>query len=112
MEFGLGDLRRFYRSYQANAKIKDRVFDLTLEQFRSITIQDCHYCGTPAAPRITKTRSNGHCTANGMDRINSELGYIETNIVPCCSHCNTMKLDMTYDEFKAHIKRIYSHLKL
>lgn len=53
----------------------------------------CHYCG------IFKK-------LNGVDRVDSYLGYCPSNIVPCCSPCNLMKKNLNIDDFLAHTKRI------
>ena len=53
----------------------------------------------------------------GIDRINNSVGYIEGNVVPCCSTCNFMKGGKSYEEYikfiiylttipKAHIERL------
>lgn len=36
---------------------------------------------------------------NGIDRINSEIGYVDTNVVACCSVCNIMKHEHTVENF-------------
>jgi hypothetical protein len=46
---------------------------------------------------------------NGIDRVDSSMGYVAGNVVPCCSTCNRMKLDHSYDDFIAHIKKIVAH---
>jgi len=46
-------------------------------------VAECHYCSAP----ITLT------TGHALDRIDSKQGYTMTNIVVCCSHCNTVKGD-------------------
>ena len=43
---------------------------------------------------------------NGIDRIDSSKGYVFDNCVPCCKHCNIMKMTMTIDEFINKIKKI------
>ena len=35
-----------------------------------------------------------------LDRIDSSIGYIETNVQPVCNICNKMKLTQTEEEFK------------
>jgi hypothetical protein len=55
----------------------------------------CHYCGT------------GECT--GLDRIDSSLGYLPTNIVSCCKICNSMKNTLSVDHFINHINKICGH---
>lgn len=43
----------------------------------------------------------------GIDRLNSELGYIDGNCVPCCKNCNFAKNDMTLEEFRDWLKRLW-----
>ena len=45
---------------------------------------------------------------NGIDRIDSNIGYTVNNCVPCCTICNHMKNDLTTDEFYNHIKLLYN----
>lgn len=44
---------------------------------------------------------------NGIDRINSNKGYEKDNCVSCCPICNRMKLDLSLEDFYAHIEKIY-----
>ena len=46
---------------------------------------------------------------SGMDRIDSSLGYIEGNVVPCCAQCNIAKNTLLLDEFLAMLFRIRMH---
>jgi hypothetical protein len=51
---------------------------------------------------------------NGIDRINSNFGYIKNNIIPCCINCNYGKSDLSFDDFMIWIDRIknkYSYLR-
>jgi hypothetical protein len=94
--------------YKTNARNRNLDFDLAMEQFKEICLQDCFYCGrSPESRPISKWT---HITANGVDRIDSTLGYNELNCVPCCSVCNRMKLNMNQDLFLEHIGQIYKHL--
>lgn len=47
---------------------------------------------------------------NGIDRINSKKGYTLDNTVSCCSTCNTAKLNMSLEDFKTWIIKIYNNL--
>ena len=49
---------------------------------------------------------------NGIDRIDSSKGYSVDNCVPCCAKCNYAKHDLSIDDFKNHIEKIYKHLFL
>lgn len=50
-------------------------------------------------------------SGSGVDRINSSIGYRIDNIATCCKRCNHAKNDQTVEEFKAHIERMYAHIK-
>jgi hypothetical protein len=85
-----------YFTYKNTAKKRNLKFDLTLEQFEKITSQLCYYCR-----EYTKDRE--FC---GIDRVNSNFGYVLDNCVPCCETCNYMKRNLTTEEFLSHIKKI------
>jgi hypothetical protein len=44
---------------------------------------------------------------NGVDRIDSSIGYLPENVVPCCGLCNWMKGDQTQAEFFKRVAEIY-----
>lgn len=46
---------------------------------------------------------------NGIDRIDSALGYIEGNVQPCCKEANLAKLNMSEEDFLQLIREIHSH---
>lgn len=45
---------------------------------------------------------------NGIDRIDSSKGYTEDNCRPCCTQCNTLKLDYTEQEFFDKVSLIHN----
>ncbi len=47
---------------------------------------------------------------NGIDRTDNDLGYITTNVVPCCATCNYAKKGKTVEEFFTWARRIAAHL--
>ena len=119
---GMTGLRKLYRSYRGGAKKFGRHFDLTIEEFQSITSQDCFYCGskpTFIAESIwchnlgdeNKTKHTEY-VYNGIDRIDSSKGYDQDNIVPCCKWCNIAKSNKTAEEFKEHISKMFHHMAL
>jgi hypothetical protein len=93
-------------------------FNLNFEDFIKIITQNCHYCGEPPSEPTRKILiSRGHVNEppfnyNGIDRIDSKIGYNQDNCVPCCSSCNYMKHTATQDEFLNQIGKIYKHLNL
>ena len=44
---------------------------------------------------------------NGIDRMNNNIGYEISNVVPCCSVCNKMKSSLSKEEFLTQICKIY-----
>lgn len=78
--------------YKRSASSRKLQFNLDNELFFKLLHNNCKYCDTPESL--------------GVDRINSKLGYIETNVVSCCSMCNKMKFTFTSEEFIQQCKRI------
>ena len=99
-----------YVKYKSSAKTAKRIFALSFNEFRSLISKRCYYCNSEPT---NNSRSNGLTSIivkyNGLDRVDSSKGYTLDNIVPCCGDCNTMKLDMTTDEFFNKIKIIYNN---
>lgn len=46
---------------------------------------------------------------NGIDRADSNRGYIKENCLPCCETCNKAKRDLAIDDFYNWLKRAYYH---
>lgn len=58
--------------------------------------QNCYLCGGPGG---------------GIDRFDSDIGYTSSNIRPCCSMCNYMKKDYSFEAFLYQCGAIHNHLK-
>lgn len=96
-----------YVAYRSRANRREFTFDLTLSQFAEIVQRDCFYCGAkPDMLPRSRPIVPGDPLVNGVDRIDSSLGYDASNVVPCCTVCNRMKLDLTLPDFLARIRRI------
>ncbi len=76
----------------AEAKRRGKKFTLTYEDFLSICrMPKCFYCEVdlgrlPYGP----VGSRQSCTKL-LDRVDSSLGYLPSNVVPCCERCNSIK---------------------
>ena len=64
---------------------------------------ECEYCGF---------FPNEKESLNGLDRVDSELGYSANNTVPCCATCNAMKGPLDIDVFISNVRRISSYRNL
>lgn len=98
-------------NYKNNAKYKGLEFDLTDEQIIDMFQSNCYYCGSEPRFVFKRKRSNGGYTYTGIDRLDSDKGYVIDNVVPCCSQCNFIKNKYHHDEFVQWIKKVYENLK-
>lgn len=95
-----------------SAKVKGIEFNLSLEEYISFHHLPCHYCGNVNCNTYRLSAWSKHRPAyryNGIDRIDSKMGYTLDNCVPCCGICNKMKLTMTEDEFLAHLSQVLEY---
>jgi len=84
-----------FSSMKASSKARHILFDLTLEEYYPLALLPCFYCGDDL-PRF----------GGGLDRIDSNKGYILINVIPCCSYCNFGKNNQTQEDFLARCIRI------
>lgn len=56
---------------------------------------ECAYCG----------RDN----VSGLDRTDSSLGYLKSNVVPACKDCNFAKNDKSIEEFCKWAKKLQEY---
>jgi len=106
--------RYIYEQYQSGAKSRNLEFNLSKEEYLEVIKQNCYYCGSEPElkqPHRGKGRYVGvPVPYNGIDRIDSSIGYKKENCLPCCTKCNYMKSDMNISSFTDHIKKIANHL--
>lgn len=98
-------------TYKRSAKKRNLEWNLTREQFRYFTKQNCHYCGAePGLEGIRKfyinTKLNGNYIYNGIDRVDNTKGYSIQNCVTACRMCNISKNNHSYEDFKKWIQRL------
>jgi hypothetical protein len=94
--------------YKGNAKRRGYIYNLNNEDFKVLTQKPCTYCGAePSGIKIKGTR--GFYIYNGIDRVDSTLGYELSNVVPCCWICNRCKSNFSVIDFLSHVEKIYTH---
>lgn len=91
---------------------------MSFEEFLIKSKQRCFYCGLEYSREIQDRQnecisdglfSDTVVKCNGIDRIDSAVGYTSENTVSCCKYCNTAKNTMSKDEFYEWIKRVYEY---
>jgi hypothetical protein len=91
-----------YKTRYNRYKADDPNFDIPLDDFVSMIIDFCYYCG----------KRNLNKGFNGIDRVDSTQPHVLGNCVPCCWECNRMKGAMDVNDFIRQVKWIYQHLNL
>lgn len=108
---GLAAKRKLFSRYKDSANQRSLDFLLSFEQFIAITSKACYYCGADPNQIVIAKGNNGNYLYNGIDRIDSNSGYVLDNTLPCCFTCNRAKGAMHYDEFLEWIRKIYHHME-
>ena len=74
------------------SSVKKRDYTLEEEEALEILKSDCVYCGSSISI--------------GFDRVDSNIGYTKDNVVPCCTTCNMMKMDMVTEDWMNQMRKI------
>ena len=85
-----------YTAYRCSAKTRGIPFSFTKDEFATFWQLPCSYCGDPIL-------------TIGIDRVDSSLGYVEGNCVPCCTVCNIMKLDYNEEQWLTQMFKVLTH---
>jgi len=106
-------IKKLWNRYKNMAKKRNLIFRLTKGHFAELITDACFYCGKSPSKILKgwnyQTKKLEIFKYNGIDRIDSTQGYELGNCVPCCWRCNMMKSNMSYKNFKKHIKKIYHY---
>lgn len=81
-----------------------REFKLSDEFAMRLFEQPCFYCGE-------SPETSSKCKLSGIDRVDNDVTYIETNVVPCCPTCNYMKKAIKVDNFIAYCITINANMQ-
>ena len=101
-----------YHRYKTTSKIRGISFDLSKDEFKTITSKNCHYCGVEPLQASKYTNIPKETVIyfyNGIDRMDNKAGYNLENSKPCCFVCNRSKRDMNYADFLAYIQRLKNY---
>lgn len=87
-----------YTTMQFHCKKNGRILELTKQDYAILRQMPCYLCG----------RSDG---PNGVDRVDSSVGYTHENCKPCCAICNRAKMDSSHASFLSRCQAIYDRHK-
>lgn len=93
-----------YRQHLRNAASRG-LPALDFDTYWFLCQQPCFYCGAPPSNSPSDKKFHGHVPISTIDRIDSRLGYIPTNVVPACWPCNRFKTDDPVLDFVRHLER-------
>lgn len=83
--------------------------NLTKDEWFEIVLSVCVYCGTPPSNRKKAVVEHAQdFWYNGIDRVNSSLPYIVSNVQATCWPCNRMKGKMSHEDFLDHVRKVAS----
>jgi hypothetical protein len=114
-------------NYISQAKKRKIECTLTYDEIIKLLRGNCFYCNNPPSNiynarlrnRINKKNKVQYAVNNseeysifynGIDRVDNSKGYIQENVVSCCTQCNTAKLNNNLDDFKNWIIKVYDKL--
>ena len=95
------DVNYHYQIYKRSAMIKILEFTITEEEYLLKVVNPCYYC------RIIQEKG-----FNGLDRLDSTIGYTLENIVSCCQMCNMMKGSLGPTIFIHRCEHILTNVKI
>ena len=90
------DLKQLYNQLKAGAKKRNIPFNLSMMDLNELTFPlTCPVLGIPLAFNSERPEDNSF----SVDRIDSSKGYIEGNVQWVYKPINSMKNDMSHDDF-------------
>lgn len=89
-------LEKIYKNTKKNAGYRNIIFDLSIDdinELQRIQNNKCFYSGVEMSTEVNLLNKIT------IDRVNSKIGYIKSNIVLCSYIVNMMKNKLSIDEF-------------
>lgn len=97
-----------YNELRRRHFIKFEIEPISIGKFIELSKSECYYCGRiNDKKRFDVYDKSFYIEYNGIDRLNSKIGYIRGNVVSCCRDCNCSKMDMDIETFLSKVKAIY-----
>jgi hypothetical protein len=97
-------VRLAYAEKKSLAKRIGVRFELSLDQYKRLINQNCHYCD--AAPVLRGRENYKFIGQESLDRKDPNGPYTIDNVVPACLTCNRKKRDTSYDSYVCSLKLV------
>lgn len=108
-DYAKSRLNRIYTRIKKDAKRKGREFLLSKNLMAKLIDSPCFYCGTTKGNCLTlpprKNLEPKKAYYMGIDRKDSSLTYTDSNCVPCCKRCNTLKNRKPFSQYMEEINK-------
>lgn len=96
------------RDVEKHAEERSLDFELSENECRNLIWSRCFYCDVACSNN--QVHRGQKMFYNGIDRVDSRIGYKPENCVPCCIWCNRSKSDQSVDEFYLYIEILVSRI--
>lgn len=98
-----------FNRYKKAAKNRNLSFNLDKEDFDKFLFNECLYCSETNSNKCTLKSIKGPIVLeyNGIDRIDSSLGYFNENCITACVDCNRSKFNYDINFFLNHVENVY-----
>lgn len=103
-----------FNSYRMSAQSRNLNFEFSIEEFQTFLFKNCFYCDSHPYAVWTHQYIDGTQESifwNGIDRVDSQKGYVSENCVTCCKICNQAKMNTQLVEFIAWMKRVANNFE-
>ncbi len=105
---GESGFNHLYLCYKRGAKIRNLEFSLSKDFFKKLTKQNCYWCDQKPTQILKRNTSRSEpYIYNGIDRLDSLIGYNDLNCVSSCGQCNIAKHIHSPKDFLLWIKKVY-----
>lgn len=103
------------KNYKYGARRRKISFLISEKDFIKLIQSPCFYCGDINSNEwTTERKKEGKLYSykyNGIDRLDSSVGYEISNCVTCCKTCNIMKNKFSFEDFIQRVEKIYKNIK-
>lgn len=107
MSHTLDDAIQFrFQLSQRKCNENGRQFSLSYNEFKTLCFSACHYCGAAPEEGAYCRYNEIYYRSNGIDRQDSNLGYVPSNVVSCCAWCNRSKGDADLKDWLKKVQEI------